>query len=246
MKGKKLFGSAVSGKGLALTLCLSAAAIGIAGFLVYRNTAEELKNQLDGQLEGQNTIMQSEPIVTRGKPAVTTPAAEVNAEKSGIPLVTVTEAAVSEAPLQTEAVQAATQPFIRPLIGDTLQEFSGGELVKSKTLNLWQTHDGIDIAGEMGAKVKSMTAGKVTKITADPMWGVTVIIDHGSGIEGHYCNLGEIVNVKLDEKVSAGTVIGTVGDTAECEIAELPHLHFGIKVKGEWKNPTDYFSEIGQ
>jgi murein DD-endopeptidase MepM/ murein hydrolase activator NlpD len=31
-----------------------------------------------------------------------------------------------------------------------------------------------------------------------------------------------------------------VGDTAECEAAELSHLHFALKKNGSWIDPIEY------
>ncbi len=135
--------------------------------------------------------------------------------------------------------------MVRPLNGEVLNDFSAGELVKSKTLNVWKTHDGVDIAGAMDEKVKSMTGGTVTKVYEDQMLGACVIIDHGNGFEGYYCNLSKDIPVAEGQSVSAGTVIGAVGNTAQNEISEEPHLHFAIKKNGEWIDPIALISGEG-
>ena len=71
--------------------------------------------------------------------------------------------------------------MVRPADGEILEAFSDGELVKSRTLSVWKTHDGIDIAAAQGENVKSICAGTVSEVTDDPMMGITVVIDHGSG-----------------------------------------------------------------
>ena len=100
--------------------------------------------------------------------------------------------------------------MVRPADGEILEAFSDGELVKSKTLSVWKTHDGIDIAAAQGENVKSICAGTVSEVTDDPMMGITVVIDHGSGYTGYYCNLAEEVKISAGDEVSAGTVIGEV------------------------------------
>ncbi len=134
---------------------------------------------------------------------------------------------------------------VSPVSGEILNPYSGGELVKSKTLNVWKTHDGIDVAAESGSVVRAMSEGKVTSVSRDPMMGVTVVVDHGSGYEGYYCNLAPEVNVSEGDSVSAGTVIGSVGSTADAEIAEPSHLHFGIRKNNAWTDPADVLSTIG-
>ena len=129
--------------------------------------------------------------------------------------------------------------------GEIVCEFSDGELVKSKTLNVWKTHDGVDIAGKMGEKVKSMTSGTVTQVYNDPMLGATVEIDHGNGLIGFYSNLSEDIAVTSGQTVSAGTVIGSIGDTAESEIDDETHLHFSLKKNDEWIDPIALISGEG-
>ena len=139
-----------------------------------------------------------------------------------------------------------TQPNVMPVNGEIIEPFSGGELVKSETLGVWKTHDGVDIKAERGTAVRAMNRGEVTKVAEDPLWGYTVIIDHGSGIMGYYYSLSEAVAVKEGDRVQAGQTIGAVGDTAECEAAEPSHLHFALKRNGDWIDPIDYIDPISK
>ena len=97
----------------------------------------------------------------------------------------------------------------------------------------------------MGEKVKSMTSGTVTQVYNDPMLGATVEIDHGSGLIGFYSNLAEDIAVTSGQTVSAGTVIGSIGDTAEGEIDDETHLHFALKKNGGWIDPIALISGEG-
>ena len=85
-----------------------------------------------------------------------------------------------------------------------------------------------------------MNKGTVTEIKDDPLWGCCVTIDHGSGITGYYCSLSKALNVTEGDRVNAGQVIGAVGDTAECEAAELSHLHFALKRDNAWIDPIAF------
>jgi murein DD-endopeptidase MepM/ murein hydrolase activator NlpD len=133
-------------------------------------------------------------------------------------------------------------PVIMPVEGEIIEPFSNNELVKSATLGVWKTHDGIDIRAPLGTPVLAMTNGKVSEVYADPLWGICVIIDHGDGILGCYFGLDKNVAVSVGQEVSSGDVIGAVGDTAEIEIAESPHLHFGVRKNGEWIDPVSLFN----
>ena len=139
-----------------------------------------------------------------------------------------------------------TQPNVMPVNGEIIEPYSGGELVKSETLGVWKTHDGVDIKADRGTPVRAMNRGEVTKVAEDPLWGYTVIIDHGSGIMGYYYSLSEAVAVKEGDKVQSGQTIGAVGDTAECEAAEPSHLHFALKRNGDWTDPIEYISPISK
>ncbi len=219
---------ALSGKGFYIALCVCVTAVGAAGAAVYRNTVKELT---------QN------PAFTEQTTSFTEQdASDVDSLLSGILKSDTTEAAVTE-PIEPdlEALLNA-QPNVMPVNGEVINAFSHGELVKTEPLNIWKTHDGTDIKADTGTEVKSMTSGTVTQVWEDPLWGQCVIIDHGNAIEGHYYNLAKALTVKVGDEVNAGTVIGSVGDTADIEANMEPHLHFAIKRAGNWIDPIDYIS----
>lgn len=130
--------------------------------------------------------------------------------------------------------------FFMPLKGEVIQEFSKGELVKSETMGDWRTHDGVDIAAKQSTPVKSAADGTVCDITNDNMWGTCIVIDHGSGMKTYYYGLNEKIQVKLDQQVKSGDVIGSVGTSNQLENALPEHLHFGMKKDDVWVNPMDF------
>lgn len=130
--------------------------------------------------------------------------------------------------------------FFMPVKGEVIQEFSKGELVKSETMGDWRTHDGVDIAAKQSTPVKSAADGTICDITNDNMWGTCIVIDHGSGMKSYYYGLNEKIQVKLDQQVKSGDVIGSVGTSNQLENALPEHLHFGMKKDDEWVNPMDY------
>lgn len=95
-------------------------------------------------------------------------------------------------------------------------------------------HTGIDIAGKIGDPITTFTKGKV--IYADEIswgYGKHIIIDHGNNISSIYGHLSQI-NVKKDDEVKPGDVIGLEGRTGW---ATGPHLHFEVRVFGIPVNP---------
>ena len=133
-----------------------------------------------------------------------------------------------------------SQPNVMPVNGEVINPFSFGELVKDETLEVWKTHDGVDIKAEKGTAVKAMNHGEVTEIKEDPLWGFTITIDHGNGIVSYYYNLSATMTVEEGDTVDSGQIIGSIGDTAQVEAAMPSHLHFAIKRNGEWIDPVSY------
>ena len=142
----------------------------------------------------------------------------------------------ASSPASSSAAPASTQP----VSGRVLNGYSGDELVYNKTLGDWRTHEGIDINAQLGAPVSACAKGTVTDVTTDDMMGVTVTVDHGSGMESIYSNLAESVNVQVGSAVEAGTVLGTVGTSAISESASPSHLHFALREYGVMIDPLNY------
>lgn len=126
---------------------------------------------------------------------------------------------------------------IMPVKGEVSHEFSNGELVKSETLGVWKTHDGVDILCDLGTEVRSMSEGVVKEIKDDPLWGVYVIVEQSNGLDVQYCGLAKDLNVKAGQAVSQGEILGKTSDTNQCEILQKPHLHLAVKQNGNWIDP---------
>jgi murein DD-endopeptidase MepM/ murein hydrolase activator NlpD len=117
-----------------------------------------------------------------------------------------------------------------PLIGPITQRF--GEY---KTR--YGFHQGIDIDGQTGDRVRAARGGKVVVAgTWDACGGLQVHIDHGDGFESWYRHLSG-VDVERGQVVAAGTLIGRVGNTG-CSLGS--HLHFGIRRDGTFVDPLRY------
>lgn len=230
--------SILKGKALYITTAAALTAAATAGFFAY-NSMQQPENELPELLHGEAVV--TEPVTVTQPPVTEADVIVTNVPESEVSAAVTVPNAEKEI-MPTEA--PSYQPMVRPVNGEIIGSFSNGELVKSTTLNVWKTHDGVDIRADAGATVKSMSIGTVTEVRDDPMWGVCVVIDHGNGMEGHYYGLDKTVSVKAGDTVSAGSVIGAVG-SAEAEIAEPSHLHFGVKQNGSWIDPASVVSSIG-
>jgi murein DD-endopeptidase MepM/ murein hydrolase activator NlpD len=268
MHMKKFDFSKFSGKGLAIAVFVCLLAVGGAGIYSY----SKVQNSLDSALmssDGASQVTAAEvmPVTVTTAPVTkisSSPDINVDASQNNIPVdntlpdvpivvenptttaptTDVAATVTSSATVDQNALPTATA-CVRPVNGEIINGFSGGELVKSKTLNVWKTHDGIDISAAAGDNVKSMTSGTVSEVYVDQLMGVTVVIDHGNGLIGYYCNLNSDVPVAEGDKVSAGTVIGTIGSTADSEVSEDPHLHFALKKNNAWIDPAALLSGSG-
>ncbi|MCL2695248.1 MAG: M23 family metallopeptidase [Clostridiales bacterium] len=144
------------------------------------------------------------------------------------------------APAPTAKAASAGSKAAPPVAGGIAWGYAVDKLIYSKTLDAWVTHEGVDIACDLGTKVKCVFAGTVDKVYEDDFLGFTVVVKHTNGRVTRYANLDRSVSVKEGDKVNAGDILGKVGNTAISECADDPHLHFAMYVDGKPVNPTAY------
>ena len=146
-----------------------------------------------------------------------------------------------------------TQPTIKddvipelalPVSGKLIKAHSIDAQVFSQTMQDWRVHLGVDIATAADAPVCSVADGEVAKIWEDPMMGQCVAITHSGECMTVYKNLAKDLaeGLAVGSTVQKGQLLGYVGDTAMMEIAEDPHLHMEMTVKGLQVDPLEYFS----
>ncbi len=143
---------------------------------------------------------------------------------------------------QTGASSVSTpstpESFAAPLADMTVtQPFSCGELVKSKTLGEWRTHDGLDLAAAEGEAVLSIADGLVEAVEKNARWGNTVTVNYGD-YTAYYYGLGDTIAVQAGESVTAGQKLGEAGNSSLIESEEVPHIHLGIQKEGRWIDPA--------
>ena len=132
-----------------------------------------------------------------------------------------------------------------PVSGKLSQVHDADVQVFSPTLQDWRVHLGMDITTEANAEVFAAADGTVKKIWEDPMMGWCIALSHSGDCITVYKNLAKEMAGGITEgaNVRAGQMIGNVGDSALIEIAEEPHLHMEMTVKGLQVDPLDYFSK---
>lgn len=97
-------------------------------------------------------------------------------------------------------------------------------------------HKGLDISGPTGTPVYAAAKGKIVSSGRDGAYGLTVSIDHGSGIVTNYAHLSSIA-VKDGQNVSRGELIGNMGSTGR---TTGPHLHYEVRLNGIPVDPMRY------
>ncbi|MBQ9965390.1 MAG: peptidoglycan DD-metalloendopeptidase family protein [Clostridia bacterium] len=97
-------------------------------------------------------------------------------------------------------------------------------------------HKGLDYGADRGTSIFSVKSGTVTFSGSNGNYGLCVIVDHGNGLKTLYAHCDKLL-VGKGEKVSAGQVIGTVGNTGR---STGNHLHFELIVNGSNVNPAPY------
>ena len=220
---KKIFTSTSVGRWIYPLLCLAVVAITVGSVWAYKQTANNLADSLET------------PIVTPDIDYSAVDKLMENVQKNPAPVAAPEAEDIKEALEEVFYEKAIYMPVANT---NVIGEFSFGELVKSPS-GVWKTHDGVDLAAELGSPVKAMTSGTVTRVYKDQLWGNCVEIDHGDALTGIYCGLEDDIKVAPDMVVNAGQIIGTVGKT-DIESAMDDHLHFGLKHGDKWIDPVSY------
>lgn len=123
----------------------------------------------------------------------------------------------------------ATTTFIKPIEGTISSKYGKRE---PTTVTVPKNHTGVDIAANMGTKIKAATSGEVVLESEEGDYGKHLKIQIGevSVIYAH-CNS---LYVKQGDKVEQGQEIAEVGSTGN---STGPHLHFEIRISERTIDP---------
>ena len=217
-------------KGYYIVLGLCVCAVGVSGWLFVSNAVSE-KRSLQSETLSIATSAEDPQAgkSSGGKTAPTTaPAAEETA-----PAAAMTDDSVRE---------AAASVRVWPVSGEAQAAYSVDALQYNATTQDWRTHDGIDIAAEVGTQVIAACSGVVTAVRDDDMMGTLVTIAHDDGYETTYANLRSSPGVGEGQYVSAGEVIGAVGSSSIAEFSMPAHLHFSVSKDGVPCDPAEFLN----
>ena len=89
-------------------------------------------------------------------------------------------------------------------------------------------HMGVDVAGPEGSPYYAFTDGEISGAGWDGGYGNWVAWVDDTGVEHFYAHMPAPTKYKVGDKVSAGTVIGAMGNTGR---SSGPHLHWETSTK---------------
>jgi murein DD-endopeptidase MepM/ murein hydrolase activator NlpD len=101
-------------------------------------------------------------------------------------------------------------------------------------------HDGVDVAGSLGAPVRAVARGRVAFVGHLPGGAMVVIVAHDGGLISLYGHLDDTVlrpSVRAGDTVEAGQRIGSIGMTG---LTTGPHLHFSLRKGTEPIDPRTH------
>ena len=217
---------AASGKGYYIALILCAIAIGITGYVYYRNTNQTQEASLLETVSGELPVVAEEgddveALATQPRQVPTVPT--------------------------TQAPDKTTQPggklkTTSPVAGSQITGYSMEALSYNQTTRDWRVHNGVDIAAEEGTPVCAAADGVVEAAYEDDLMGFTVVIRHDGGYTTTYSSLAKELSVKSGEAVHMGQVIGCVGGTALVETTLGSHVHFAATYQDKPMDPAEFLS----
>lgn len=106
--------------------------------------------------------------------------------------------------------------------------------------NTYMQNSGVDYKHSETFEIISILDGTVIEVTNNEILGTTIKIRHENDIISTYQSLSQ-VNVKIDDVVVRGQVIGTSGT---CTLYNTDsNLHFELTHQGKNVNPEEYYNK---
>ncbi|MCL1819779.1 MAG: M23 family metallopeptidase [Oscillospiraceae bacterium] len=263
------FAEFLAGKGFYIILILCIAAIGVSSYMLFFSDSgkpDDTPEYLSNPINTEDPVLDRVPmpVIPSATPkpnlndvfsfddlpvaAITSvPTPPPDAVESAKATKTSLTAAESNAESEQTPTPAPTTPapkmpgvFVWPVKGASVNAFSSDDLVYNKTMGDWRVHLGLDIESALGTQVLAIADGTIKDIYDDVFLGTTVVIEHAGGLESYYSNLMKKPTVIVSQQISAGQVIGGIGQTSEGERREVNHLHLEMRLDGKPVDPLEY------
>lgn len=124
----------------------------------------------------------------------------------------------------------------------TILKTANFDMVQYNKTTKWYEYDlGYTIGAAAGTSVVACYDGKVISVieSGDPSTGKLVRIQHKDGVETVYSSLNTIT-VAVGDEVKSGDQIGTVGNSANYEVFDMPHVRLMAYQNGKPVNPENF------
>lgn len=133
----------------------------------------------------------------------------------------------------------AAIPAIQPVSNEDLTRMASGYGMRSDPFTkARKMHWGMDFTAPRGTPIYASGDGVVVRADSGSSgYGKHIRIDHGFGYVSLYAHLYKY-NVRKNQKVKRGDLIGFVGSTGR---SEAPHLHYEIFKDGNRINPINFY-----
>lgn len=216
-----------------------------------RKTKKEPKLEIVPPIEDVAQVEKPIEAPVEKKQAVVTPSKDTKSAKvepakpeqakAQVPVKKQADQSSQAQAVASGSVEVKVSKLKKPVAGTISKDFSKDKLVYSKTLEEWSTHVGIDIAASEGTDVVAALDGIVKKVIKDERLGITIILDHGNGLETIYKNIATEKLVSTGQNVKTGQTISKVSKGVGFEKLEQPHLHFEVLKAGVHIDPKSMF-----
>jgi murein DD-endopeptidase MepM/ murein hydrolase activator NlpD len=128
--------------------------------------------------------------------------------------------------------------FIQPRNTKVFSNFAETRTYRYKGADVdTQVHLGYDLASLKNSAIPAANAGVVVYAAPLTIYGNTVVVDHGWGLQTLYAHLSSI-EVKDGDAVKKGQPLGKSGATG---LALGDHLHFEVLIQGVSVTPVEWW-----
>ncbi|HSE06932.1 MAG TPA: M23 family metallopeptidase [Methylomirabilota bacterium] len=128
--------------------------------------------------------------------------------------------------------------FIQPRNTKVFSNFAETRTYRFKGADVdTQVHLGYDLASLKNSPIPAANSGVVVYAAPLTIYGNTVVVDHGWGLQTLYAHLSSL-EVKEGDEVKKGQVLGKSGATG---LALGDHLHFEVLIQGVSVTPVEWW-----
>lgn len=129
----------------------------------------------------------------------------------------------------------ATTPSVRPIRSRLLSSRFGPR--KDPFTGQQVMHKGVDFVADPGDEVYAPADGRVVYVgTRGHGYGLTVVLDHGYGVQTHFAHLARVLS-GVGDAVRRGQAVAQVGNSGRSTGA---HLHYEVRFAGLPEDPERF------